>query len=332
MGRGLTVKYHKELNDKYERGTLTCLKSEVIKERINPEFPLVLNIEPTNDCDIFCYYCPRLKSKKRVGYIDFNLAKKIIDEAACYPKLTMLNFHKDGESLLHPKIDKIIKYAYSKHIEDTLHMNTNVVCLNDDMIKRLLDSGIDDITLSIDAFKTETFKKTKGKDLLHIVDRNVKRFVELRDKGGYRKPFLRAKIIEFQDTLDEIDDFDNYWKDIVDEVQVTGIHNWSGAIKNIEVTDEVSDIRTPCILLWYALVINWTGEVSICSVDWNSSALVGDVKQNSINEIWKSNILREVRRAELEGRHDFFKVCERCINWVAEEDLTDYFRERKEFL
>ena len=118
----------------------------------------------------------------------------------------------------------------------------------------------------------------------------------------------------------------------MDEVQVTGIHNWSGAIKNIEVTDEVSDIRTPCILLWYALVINWTGEVSICSVDWNSSALVGDVKQNSINEIWKSNILREVRRAELEGRHDFFKVCERCINWVAEEDLTDYFRERKEFL
>ena len=114
MGRGPTVKYHKELNEDYERGTLTCLKASTIKERISPEFPLVLNIEPTNDCDLYCYYCPRLKSKKPIGYIDFNLAKKIIDEAASYPRLTMLNFHKDGEFLLHPQIDAMIKYAESR--------------------------------------------------------------------------------------------------------------------------------------------------------------------------------------------------------------------------
>lgn len=332
MGRGPTLKYHKELNPNYERGTLTCLKSSVIKQRINSEFPLVLNIEPTNDCNLFCCYCPRLKSKKPVGYIDLGLVKKIIDETSNYPKLTMLNFHKDGESLLHPEIDEMIKYASSKDIADLIHMNTNALCLDDEMIKRLLDSGIDDVTLSIDAFKKETFKKTKGRDLLDKVDANVRRFVELRDKAGYDRPFLRAKIIEFKDTFSEITDFENYWKDIVDEVQVTGIHNWSGAIEHIEVTDEVSEVRSPCILLWYALVINWTGDVSICSVDWDSSALLGNVKEKTISELWKSDIIIKARRAELKGQHDFFKVCEKCINWVAGEDLTEYFRNRKDFL
>ncbi|MFA6129447.1 MAG: radical SAM protein [Candidatus Omnitrophota bacterium] len=332
MGRAPTQEFNKELNENYQEGTLTCLKSPVIKKRINPEFPLVLNIEPTNDCNLRCYYCPRLKSKKPVGYISLKLAKKIIDEAADYPKLIMLNFHKDGEPLLHPKIGAMIKYAHKKKIAEVIHMNTNAACLDDKMIKKLLDSGIDDITFSIDAYRQDTFKKTKGRDLLPLVVSNLKRFIELRDKGRYRKPFLRAKIIEFDDTADEVNDFYNFWDGLADEVQVTGIHSWSGAIKNLRVTDPVSKKRFPCILLWYALVINWTGDVSICSVDWNTSSLVGNVNTTAINQIWKGDILRQARRDELCGRHDAFDVCKKCINWVGGEDLTGYLKTRTEFL
>jgi len=332
MGRGPTVEYHKELNSHYQKGTLTCLKSSTLKERVCPDFPLVINLEPTNDCNLKCYYCPRRKSTKPVGYMTLSRAKSVIDEAVHHPKLIMMNFHKDGESLLHPDVDKMIRYASEKGVADILHMNSNALCLSDDMIRRLLDSGLDDITLSIDAFKRETYLKTKGHDLLPVVDRQARRFVELRDKGRYPKPWIRAKIIEFQDTLGEVEDFHAYWETIVDEVQVTGIHNWSGAIRHVQMTDETSETRYPCILLWYSLVINWTGEVSICSVDWNTSSCMGDIMKNSVQEVWTGNMIRKARRRELEGKHDSFSVCRECVVWAGGEDLTEYFKTRTEFL
>ena len=332
MGRGPTVKYHKELNRHYQKGTLTCLKSSILKERASADFPLVINLEPTNDCNLTCYYCPRRMSKKPVGYMPLKHAQTVIDEALHHPRLIMMNFHKDGESLLHPEIDRMIRYASDRGVADILHMNTNGLCLTDAMIRRLLDSGIDDITLSIDAFKRETYLRTKGHDLLPRVDRQVRRFVELRDKGRYSKPWIRTKIIEFEDTRAEVANFYDYWKNVVDEVQVTGIHDWSGAISRVRVTDETSEKRHPCILLWYSLAINWTGEVSVCSVDWDTSSCLGGITEHGVHGAWTGDRIRKARRRELEGRHDFFSVCRDCVVWAGGEDLTAYLKTRKEFL
>ena len=69
----------------------------------------------------------------------------------------------------------------------------------------------------------------------------------------------------------EIELFFQKWSGIVDEVQVTGVHDWSGTIKNIRITDEQSKDRFPCTLLWYMMAINSNGKVSTCNVDWDYS-------------------------------------------------------------
>ena len=52
MGRGPSNQYHEPINEAYVEGSLTCLKPETIKRLINTDFPLVLNIEPTNACNL----------------------------------------------------------------------------------------------------------------------------------------------------------------------------------------------------------------------------------------------------------------------------------------
>ena len=94
MGRGPTAKYHKEMMDGYVKGTLTCLAPDYIKNNINTDFPLVLNIEPTNACNLNCYICPRSRSLRKEGYMDFVLYRRIIDECGSYRKLKMINFLK----------------------------------------------------------------------------------------------------------------------------------------------------------------------------------------------------------------------------------------------
>ncbi len=67
MGRGPTKDYYRVMNENFVEGSLTCLKPEVVERRITTEFPLVLNVEPTNSCNAKCCYCTNGEVVKNQG-------------------------------------------------------------------------------------------------------------------------------------------------------------------------------------------------------------------------------------------------------------------------
>jgi radical SAM protein with 4Fe4S-binding SPASM domain len=332
MGKGPTKSYHKTLNEDYVEGTLTCLKKSTIKREINNDFPNVLNIEPTNRCNLKCVYCPRERASKGIGLMDWGTYTRIIDEASKYKKLIMLNFHKDGESFLHPRFLDMVRYAKDKGVAKMIHMNTNALPWSDKIIDEIIDSGLDDITVSFDAARPGTYKKHKGVDCLGKAEKNVRTLLERRNKRGLKKPFVRAKIMEFEEiSKEEVQEFFDKWNGVADFVQVTGIHSWSGEIKGLKVTDETSQRRYPCVIMWYALVINWNGEATVCSVDWNTEIKVGDIRASSIHEIWNSPEIKDVRRSQIDGDYNKYNVCKDCVVWVSIGDLTGWLTSKKEF-
>lgn len=332
MGKGYTKSYHRILNQDYVKGTLTCLKPSTIKRVINLEFPNILNIEPTNECSLKCYYCPRERAAKGSGYMDWDIYRRIIDEAVGYKKLIMLNLHKDGEPFLHPRFMDMIRYAKKRDIAKTIHVNTNALCWTDRVIDELLDSGIDDITISLDAARAITYKKHKGVDCLKKVEGQIYRFFEKRKALGLKRPFVRVKIMEFEQiSKEEMKEFFSKWEGIADMVQVTGIHNWSGEIRGVNITDETSRQRYPCVIVWYVLVVNWNGEVTVCSVDWNTQIKVGDVRKQDLHHIWNSPEIKEARRAHLERKLRAYPCCRKCVIWVSIGDLTNWLKGKKEF-
>ena len=61
------TRYEIVLNKYFAKGSLTCLKRDVIQRRISGEFPLMLNIEPTNACNSRCRHCPRELNVEKHG-------------------------------------------------------------------------------------------------------------------------------------------------------------------------------------------------------------------------------------------------------------------------
>ena len=121
------------------------------------------------------------------------------------------------------------------------------------------------------------------------------------------------------------------WEGIADEVQITGIHNWSDAINNIKITDEKADYRYPCAIMWYVLVINWNGKVTVCSVDWDTEIEVGDVTGETLHAIWNGTKMREARKSQIDRNFNRFGVCKSCVVWVSVGDLSNWLAEHKEF-
>ena len=69
-------------NENFVQNSLTNLKPEVIKSRITTDFPLILNIEPTNQCNARCYYCPRemMIKEQGISFMSLDTFRKIIDQ------------------------------------------------------------------------------------------------------------------------------------------------------------------------------------------------------------------------------------------------------------
>ena len=267
-------------------------------------FPQVLFVESTNNCNIRCIFCPRRMSRKKIGNMNFKLFKKIVDECTNYKKLFELYLHKDGEPLLAQNLPKMIKYAKDKKISEKVAIATNGILLDEKKSLQILKSGLDEMTVSLDAVTPETYEKIKGVPAFNfnVIEQNIKRFIELRNGQNLTNPMVKLKIIYMKETKKEVNDFIKKWKPIADSVPVRAYITWAKSVndRNVKSIKFPSEPH-PCLAPFGNLAINWDGEVSVCCVDWNKDLIVGDVNKETIYEVWHGDKLRELRLRHLKG-------------------------------
>jgi len=58
--------------------------------------------------------------------------------------------------------------------------------------------------------------------------------------------------------------------------------------------------------------VNADGLVSSCFLDWGRKLVIGDVRQQSMQEIWNSERMNALRLQHLEGRRRENGVCGNC--------------------
>lgn len=278
------------------------------------DYPKMLNIEPTNECNYYCVMCSRQFLQRPIGMMSFDLYCSIIDDVVKNNKtIKWLTLHNDGEPLLLPDIAKMVQYARNSGAVEYVHFNTNGHLLDGNMAVALIEAGLDDLTVSIDAQTQETFASVKRAGSLDTVTGNVIQLLEIRNKLSKKNPWVRAKIIDMPITHKEINAFKEFWTPLVDEVQIQTIHNAAGAL-SAEKNQSHSD-RYPCSLLWYAMAINWDGTVSPCCVDLSGKNIIGDLKNENMRQIFVHGKIKTYREKMLQGLEEELSPCNNCDVW-----------------
>jgi MoaA/NifB/PqqE/SkfB family radical SAM enzyme len=303
------------------------LRNIMLMFKISSKFPIFLLIEPTNDCNLDCYFCPRGKSKREIGYMDFELYKKIIDESLKFGKRMMLGLQKDGEPLLHPLILEMIKYAKDNSAAHMVHLATNALALDEEMAAGILNSGLDELLISIDAVNDKTYKKIKGKDELCRVETNVYQFLQLKKKMKSKKPFVRVKLIKMADNIGEVELFRQKWKGLADWVEIADLFPW-GETKNIDTGFTNNLSRYTCLFPWYWPAINWNGIVSTCCYDFNSEGVMGNICVDTLSNIWKNPDFQDIRYAHFSGEYEKIALCAKCKPWSMSPNIGNWLKRK----
>ena len=315
-----------------DQATLSVGRLRSLQDALPLDFPLALDIESTNLCNLDCFFCPRKEAVKGEGLIDYELFTRIVDECSAHGPIRKIGLHKDGEPLVHPRITDMVRHIRDTSAAAVISFTSNAILLKEHKAEQLLEAGLNDVSFSIDATLRETYKQSKGRDKLELVETNIRRFIELKSP----EVKVTVKFIRMRENDGEEQRFIERWSDSGVDILITEYHDWSGSVRDSSLLGIEATSSYACENPWYSLAVNWDGRVSICCVDWDSQAVVGDANQESIHEIWHGSALRSIRETHLAGRAHCMQPCDTCSyksfasrktvgSWLMEEgeDLLD---------
>jgi MoaA/NifB/PqqE/SkfB family radical SAM enzyme len=294
-------------------------------DRLSEQFPSQLLVDVTEHCNLACIHCPHVTFKKSEHYsgakIDPDLNIKLVDEAKLFGQgiTQYIRYTSNGEPLIHPQIYDMLEYAV-KNSGTKVTLTTNGTLLNEKNIEKLLNTGIDLVDVSIDAFTKETYSKVRVNGDLSITAGNT---VNLINENIARK--AKSKIVvsyvESPENANETSDFEKFWKDKgADFVVIRRLHSCSGAKEDLAEqrrNDNNSQIRKPCLYPWERIVLNPKGFLDFCPSDWVEGSKIIEYKNTSIRETWNSEFYKKLRQAHLNNEFSNHKFCGQCPDWIA---------------
>jgi len=292
--------------------------------------PYYVNIEPTNACNLRCSICS-MDGSRPAGLMEMDMFRGLADDAAA-SGITEVRLFLGGEPLLHPEIAEMVRYAEEAGLITCIH--TNAVRLDGKMAEALLDAGLSILSFSFDGETAEEYENIRVGGNFDQVLQNILRFLEIKKRRGMEYPETTLQIIKpGEPPIAAAEtwrrggarstpaprvispEFAVLFRDLpLDHWFVLPPHEWPD--EQEQEVEARGRVYFPCQTLWQSLSITWDGTAVLCCGDLNGRMPIGDMRRQSILEVWRSDIMVDMRERHLRPDTPKCELCAGCsANW-----------------
>ena len=280
------------------------------------EFPTYIMFDITNKCNSKCTHCPHSTiigdEKNKATYLSFKIYKKVIDECKGR-KIQFIRITADGEPLLHPRLFDMIGYAV-QHRVGPVGLTTNGALLTPAKTKKLIESNIFMVDVSLDAFKKETYNKIRYGLSYEKVMNNIKFLLEYKKQANSQLKVM-VSFVKQKENINELQEFIDYWEPLVDRVLT---REMISNVNLVEVSGEENKKvleRWPCPHWFRRIVINYDGVIKACPVDWENGTAYKHISETTIYDAWHSRFYNRNRQEHLNNNFSEDSICKNCNDW-----------------
>lgn len=166
--------------------------------------PIMAQMDPVLLCNLRCPACPTgLRLNQRPGgRMPWERFREFLDEHGRY--LFRLKLYNFGEPLLHKDTPEMLAYAKSFGIRCEISTNLSLE-LSDDYLERLVRSGLDLMTVSVDGTSQETYERYRRRGEFALVRRNLERIRAIKERLGIGSPWITWQFLVFRHNEHEIE-------------------------------------------------------------------------------------------------------------------------------
>lgn len=270
--------------------------------------PKFVKIENTNLCNAKCLYCPHKNLKRKKGFMEDKLFKKIVDE--CFDwgikEIHLCNF---GEPLIDKKLANKIKYIKKFKIKTVIFTNGSLLVKK--VSKKLFEAGLDELWISYDGFSKEHFEKYRYPLKYENVKKNIEDTIRIKKKLGFNtKIILQPVFDKFETSSRDLYKFKKFWSGKADRINIQKIHDWHGTINTKFFTERIKS-NIFCLDVFQYMTINWDGMVVPCCLDYEAEHIMGDANKQKLKDIWFGERFKKFRRTLLENINSV-RMCKNC--------------------
>jgi len=165
--------------------------------------PVCLYLETTNRCNLLCETCPRtFETLEPPADMSWELFTRIVDQV---PNVQRVVLHGVGEPMLVKDLPRMIRYL--KDRGTYVLFNTNGTLLQVKRFQELIDTGLDELRVSLDAADRESYARVRGKDFFNRIVRDVGKFIAYQKQVGATTPRVSLWLTGLKETVDQLPAF-----------------------------------------------------------------------------------------------------------------------------
>lgn len=307
----------------------------------NPE----VRIEPTNLCNYTCVMCPRETHDRQKGYMPMEFYKSVVDEVILMgaKQITLVNF---GEPFIDPTLEDKIYYASQKGLRTYIITNASLFHLPSrsefakqcgekmTKIEAAVRAGLTELRLSFYGANKEDYEKIMVGGKFEQTESNIRLLVEMRNKFGrdivsptikeeMKSPEISMYFLEFNKDKnshsEEMKEFLNYTKEFADYIEVWRPHNF-GDGRSYRDRNKQQERKSCGRPNSGPIQINWKGIVVPCCYDYNEEIPLGNIAQQTVEEVLKGSAYEKLRESHNTGKFEMVPYCDQCDQLCERND------------
>ncbi len=165
--------------------------------------PVCLYLEVTNRCNLLCETCPRtFETLEPPADMSWALFTRIVDQV---PGLARAVLHGVGEPMMVRDLPRMVRYLKERGVY--VLFNSNGTLLSPKKFDWLVDSGLDELRVSMDAADAASYRQVRGKDFFHRIVRDVGRFTAYQRDRGADHPRVSLWLTGLKETVQQLPEF-----------------------------------------------------------------------------------------------------------------------------
>ena len=165
--------------------------------------PVCLYLEVMNRCNLLCETCPRtFETLEPPADMDFALFQRIVDQV---PGVQRAVLHGVGEPMLVKHLPDMVRYLKARGVY--VLFNTNGTLLREKRFVELIEAGLDELRVSLDAADAATYTLVRGKPFFDRIVRDVTAMTAYQARLGASNPRVSLWLTGLKETVAQLPDF-----------------------------------------------------------------------------------------------------------------------------
>lgn len=303
-------------------------------------------VELINACNFRCTFCPQTTLQRKQRPMDFELATKVVRDLADMGHHHPIRVHLLGEPLLYPRFFDFVDMAHDHG--QRICLATNGSRFSEKNVEGIFRSRLDEMVISLNTPEEELYLQQRGTNVSYAAYvAGIEHMVaEIARRGA--PPRTRVNVLyegtrsESPEELARVRSICDEWIDVVRratgkdlapasevvhlerhattlvellpglELQWTAYHNWGEGAPQAEHF---------CSFPWRQLAILVDGQATTCCVDAEGEIVLGNAREQTVEEIWNGPALNRLREGFLADT----AVDPRCMRCDVRHDKREFF-------